>query len=468
MGIIKLNNANNEQVTENVALKEQQAHKLVVETQVDAELPQEQQEQWDDPAILREDKRRINENSRHYVLNNGTSKSVFNAESVSFFDETEKKWKHIDNSLEEKEDVFESKSGKLKTRISKVHNGKKVAISKSDKQISWEYLGKQNSEVAKENFEDLAETVLKVNNGTQGVSKHINSSAVYENIEKNTDLEYCLLGNNLKENIIVKEKSTKYRYLFALKMEGLKLRLSEDNKNLELYSEIGKEDGTIEQKIEFTIPSPYMYDANGVASDDVYYELEPSKEGKFTFAVIANEEWINAADRVFPVTIDPQFVTSSSLITKETYCRNVYSSSISGSGMTYGSWFDTSITNIKVSRSNVEEYKTRLTIKKNQIDLLTDNILSAKLILTPCGSFSGYLYCDGELTYYNTSNGNLEIYITKSFRNNLNSFSVTLEPYSYTDMQFFMSGEAPKIEIRTLTDENVLPVKKNIFFGGGG
>ena len=64
----------------------------------------------------------------------------------------------------------------------------------------------------------------------------ISGAAVYENIEKDTDLEYKIQGNNVKENIIVKERSEEYKYLFVLKTEGLKLRLSENNENLELYS----------------------------------------------------------------------------------------------------------------------------------------------------------------------------------------------------------------------------------------
>lgn len=470
MGIIKLKNANEEQA-ENITVEEQQIYKTAVEAQVDVNVPQDEQEQWDDPAVLHEDETRTDENSRHFVLNNGTAKSVFNAEPVSFFDEEEKKWKHIDNSLEEKDDAFESKSGKFKTRISKVHKGKTVAISKSDKQLSWEYLGKQVAAVANENVEDVTETVLKVNNGTQGVAKHINSSAVYENIEKDTDLEYCLLGNNLKENIIVKEKSADYRYLFALKTEGLKLRLSDDNESLELYTEKEKEDGTVEQKVEFTIPSPYMYDANGVASDDVYYELEPSEDGKFAFAVVANEEWVNATDRAFPVTIDPQVVTSqNNLVTKQTYYRDVYSSygSGSGSGISYSNWYTTSSTYIKVYATSYIEYKTNLTIKRSLINLMEGKISSVKLILTPYGSFSGRMYVNGSLTnYYYASNGKLELDITSRFKANAGDFTVTLEPYTtYSNMQFYLSDNPPVIEIEYLTNENVRPTKKTFTLAG--
>ena len=271
MGIIKLKNANEEQ-TKNIAIDEQSVYGVDVEVNENTDIPQENQEQWQDPAVLYEDESRTDEHTRHYVMNNGTAKSVFNAESVSYFDEDVKKWKPIDNSLKENADAYESKNGNMRTKIYKANKGKKVEIAKSDKQLSWEYLGKQveTVSVANENIETFSASVLKVNNDLAGESANINSSAVYENIEKDTDLEYCLLGNNLKENIIVREKSADYRYLFALKTEGLKIRLSEDNESLELYTERTKDDGTVEQKVEFTIPAPFMYDANGESSDDVY------------------------------------------------------------------------------------------------------------------------------------------------------------------------------------------------------
>lgn len=210
-----------------------------------------------------------------------------------------------------------------------------------------------------------------------------------------------------------------------------------------------------------------MYDANGVASDDVYYELAPSEDGKFTFAVIANEEWINDANRAFPVTIDPQIVTSqNNLITKQTYYRYVYASSSTGSGVSYSAWYATSTENIKVSRSDYIEYKTKLTVKRKLIALMSDNIVSVKLVLTPTKSFSGYILCDGKWTYYNTASGALKINITNSFKSNANSFTVTLQADTYADMEFYTTGEAPRIEIQTLTDENVLPTKKTYALAG--
>ena len=469
MGIIKLKNVNEEQ-TKNVAVDEKSVYNTDVESLENAEIQQENQREWENPAVLYEDETQTDEHSRCYVLNNGTAKSVFNAEAVNFFDEEDKKWKYIDNSLEEKAEAFESKNGSVKTKISKVNKGKKVEIVKSDKQLSWEYIGKQTEGISNlnENIDTFSTSVLKVNNDISEKSKNINSSAVYENIEKDTDLEYRLLGNNLKENIIVREKSADYRYIFALKTKGLKLRLSEDNESLELYTENTKDDGTIEQKVEFVIPSPYMYDAADETSDDVYYELEPSEDGNYAFAVVANEEWINSADRVFPVTIDPQIVASnSSLVTKQVQYRVV--STGSGSGNSVGNWTNTTSSDIKVFKNKQIEYRTRLTIKRSLMKFLSNNrIVGVKLILSPSFTFEGDLVVKNVHHRYSSSEGRLEQDITDIFKINTLDFTIDIEPYyyGYINGSFSMSANPPVIEIEYLTNENTKPTKKSFSLAG--
>lgn len=470
MGIIKLKNANEEQA-KNIAIDEQPVYGVDVEVNENTDIPQGNQEQCQDPAVLYEDESRTDEHARHYVMNNGTAKSVFNAESVSYFDEEAKKWKPIDNSLKENADAYESKNGNMRTKIYKENKGKKVEIAKSDKQLSWEYLGKQAEtvSVANENVETFSASVLKVNNDLAGESKNINSSAVYENIEKDTDLEYCLRGNNLKENIIVREKSADYRYIFALKTEGLKIRLSEDNESLELYTERTKDDGTVEQKVEFTIPAPFMYDANGESSDDVYYELEPSENGNYAFAVVASDEWINAAERAFPVTIDPQIVTdNSSLITKQVQYRVV--STGSGSGSSTGSWTNTSSSDIRVYKSNSIEYRTCLTIKRSLMNLPNNRIVGVKLIMSPSSNFEGYLIVNNTYKHYKSSAGKLEQDITGIFKRYTSDFTINIEPsyypYEYINGYFSMSANPPVIEVEYLTNENTKPVKKIFSLAG--
>ena len=53
-------------------------------------------------------------------------------------------------------------------------------------------------------------------------------------------------------------------------------------------------------------------DANGVPTDDLTYTFLPIKDGIVGVTVTLDPEYLTAADRAFPVVIDPTLVISSS------------------------------------------------------------------------------------------------------------------------------------------------------------
>ena len=60
------------------------------------------------------------------------------------------------------------------------------------------------------------------------------------------------------------------------------------------------------------MPAPFMFDDSGALSTDVYYTLTQSGKYKYELKVTASNEWINAKERDFPVTIDPTVNTVNS------------------------------------------------------------------------------------------------------------------------------------------------------------
>ena len=468
MGVIKLKKAGQEevvgQVGEIVEIVDENA--LVAET-VAQDIGAENA-MWDDPAVLGEDESKITENSRHYVLNNGTAKSVFTASAMNFYDEDEKKWKTIDNSLEEREDCYEAKFGKFKAQIAKAEHKKAVKISGNGLSVSWEYLGKKNqaaavnlsAEQTEKTAKPVALAVKKSVKGIAGIAK--DGEAVYENIEDNTNLQYILQGNNVKENIIVKEKSDEYKYLFALNTEGLTMRLSEDSKSIELCSETVNTEGVKEEKVEFTIPSPYMYDSEGNQSEDVYYEIEEESDGRYVFAVVADSAWINEFNRAFPVTIDPQIVTNSSDILSWHIERRYFSSS--GNSNSW-SCFNSEIMHVK--RSSGYEERIAFSVDRDKLGLKNKKIVSAKLTIT-VSSGSGNFYINNNL-YYASAGKSFTQDITKNFNGFTNSSSIYVAPYgnSYLLIEFYTKGYfTPKLEVEFLNNENSQVVKKTFDLAG--
>lgn len=59
------------------------------------------------------------------------------------------------------------------------------------------------------------------------VKKNV-SSVIYEDILTDVDLQYVVIGNDVKENIIVKSKSESYSYTFSLKLNKLYAEMQED------------------------------------------------------------------------------------------------------------------------------------------------------------------------------------------------------------------------------------------------
>lgn len=139
-----------------------------------------------------------------------------------------------------------------------------------------------------------------------------NTTISYKNLLKGMTLEYVLSSNDVKENIIIEKAQDAYDYSFTYELVGLVALLNEDG-SISLIDEV-TEDGV------YVIPAPYMYDSEGETSYDVSYTLTDLGNGKYTLTVSANSEWINDAERSFPVVIDPTLTFEASY--RDTYINS--------------------------------------------------------------------------------------------------------------------------------------------------
>ena len=102
-------------------------------------------------------------------------------------------------------------------------------------------------------------------------------------------------ADNIKESIVVNSPQSSYTYAFQMTAKGLSAELTDEG-SVELKNEEGTE--------IFTIPAPYMTDADGASSTEARYVLAETDDG-YILGLIASPEWINASGRAFPVVIDP-------------------------------------------------------------------------------------------------------------------------------------------------------------------
>ncbi len=120
----------------------------------------------------------------------------------------------------------------------------------------------------------------------------------YNNVFENIDYQYTLIGGSVKEDIILLDKTEKNTFSYLVQAEGL-LSVQENN-SLYFYEE-GADPYT---EAIFVFEAPMMEDAEGEVSLALRMDTEAT-EGGIAVTVTASENWLNAAERVYPVRIDP-------------------------------------------------------------------------------------------------------------------------------------------------------------------
>ena len=251
---------------------------------------------------------RRDRNVKHYLMPNGKMQAIVHGRAIHRQDENGV-WQDIDNGLYNTEDDTLDKISTKDNRVTFAkkyvsdqpllilnENGYSISISHVDNNIS---ANKLASEVRKGELigkdaiiQNTSLEVAAIDNTTQLYS----SSSIKYGINDDVEIEYILHGDDIKENIIIHAPQSEYIYEFKLELDGLCAELHNDGYVNILDSE----------KLErlYIIPAPFMFDSVGAYSNDVYYTLV-QEENEYTLAIIADNEWVNSEDRVFPITIDP-------------------------------------------------------------------------------------------------------------------------------------------------------------------
>ncbi|REE81237.1 YD repeat-containing protein [Paenibacillus taihuensis] len=204
----------------------------------------------------------------------------------------------------------------------------------------------------------------------QGVVK--DNQITYPNLFPATDARYTTNGDSLKEDLIL-HSFTNNIFSFELNLNGV-------TPNME-------NDGTISFKdlngdTKWYFDKPFMDDANGKHSDDVRLELREDN-GKTYVDVVADSAFLQEADTVYPVTIDPTI--SNSDVMRDTFISSTnpntaYSSAAkmyTGKHSTYGTtrtlvqWYLPSLPNsAEISTATFKAYQSNTSATTNAtIDL---------------------------------------------------------------------------------------------------
>lgn len=197
-------------------------------------------------------------------------------------------------------------------------------------------------------------------------------SVIYRAVRPDADLELQATPVGVKETIVLRSADAPTEWQFPLRMEGLTARLDEHGTVL-LTNDQGD--------VAAVIPPGFMEDSNidkhsgnGVRSNNVSYRLS-GEPGSQVLHVSADQEWLAAPGRKFPVRVDPTMQRDSNA---STYVMSPYTNDYSGEST------------ISVGTFNGGTNKANAFLKFNSVTSDLDNfkILNAKLGLYNVWSYS--------------------------------------------------------------------------------
>lgn len=128
------------------------------------------------------------------------------------------------------------------------------------------------------------------------------NTVTYGNAFHDTDLVYVLEDNMLKEYIILNNANAANSFQFLFSLDGVTLRA------MDKYAEFVDENGAA----LFALGSLFAADSAGAFTDALTYTFAPVKgTNQVAVTVTLDSAYLSAADRAFPVIIDPTIMISS-------------------------------------------------------------------------------------------------------------------------------------------------------------
>ena len=141
----------------------------------------------------------------------------------------------------------------------------------------------------------------KIQNDIATSVHNIRSVVSYAGVQDDIDINYYVYGQTLKEDIVLHSVPIATSFSFRFAFDGLRAALQEDNSVL-FYNDA--------DEAVFVIASPYMADFDEGYSTDIEVELTSTATG-CVYKVTPDRAWLEAPERVYPVTIDPTLTEKS-------------------------------------------------------------------------------------------------------------------------------------------------------------
>lgn len=249
--------------------------------------------------ILYEVEEKRGEHTKVYKKSDGTYTAVMTEEPLHYLDEGE--WKEIDNSMILNGNIYTNLNNLFNVELPKnIDENKELTVEKDGYELSFSVNDIENSSAVVEN--NIAASDTEIESADKAISQ-TQSLITYSDIAENTNLQYVITPNSIKENIIVSNKeSVKDKYTFIFETNGLNAEKQNDG-SIRFKDNNGN--------VKFTIPRPVMTDANFALSDDIGVSMKENTDSTITLEYLPSIDWTSSSDRVYPVFIDPAIIVDN-------------------------------------------------------------------------------------------------------------------------------------------------------------
>lgn len=237
------------------------------------------------PKRVKELKKKRTAYAKFYKLEDGRIQAEVSSNSPVHYQDQEGEWKPIDTQIESTDQsgfVYQNKKNTFQSFFGK----------KSDKLVKFK-LKKRH-------------LTLGIKGKEKGLSpKKKDHTITYPDVFGDADLVYDVTPTSLKEKIILEKAPKEATYTFTVKMGGVKAKKRKDG-SIAFYRKSG------EGEPVFIMPKPFMMDDKeddsspyGKVWSDKVTQSVKQKGSHIEITVKADEKWLKADKRKYPVVIDP-------------------------------------------------------------------------------------------------------------------------------------------------------------------
>lgn len=270
------------------------------------------------PTIEYEDVNRRGMYEKHFKLNDGSYAAVSYEEPIHY--KNGKEWKEIDNTLlktlsKDGTEQYNVENGLLNICITNSSKKELVTINNDDHSLSWTIradIKEKTKKLPLDTNKNVTAKIIEPDHNDlsaeakKTLAKKSSSFLKYKNIIGDSiDIQYSIFPTRLKEDIILNKPIDIEAFYVDVKCPELHTEMVPQNRTVRFLDS--------NHNVQFIMETPYMVDAAGVHSENISVTILKNNTGRCTIAIRPDQNWLNSETRVYPVTIDPAYYSSTNV-----------------------------------------------------------------------------------------------------------------------------------------------------------